>query len=147
MTSAIGSDARTAIRETALRFFEACETGKGWAGCAQFCHPGATFSAQADALAGVTTVEAYTNWMASLFTPAPDGRYEIRGFAVDPDRSCVLGFGVFRGTHTGPGGPVPPTGKQVEAEYVYAMEFDAGRIRHMTKIWNDLHSLKQIGWA
>ena len=35
------------------------------------------------------------------------------------------------------GGPVPPTGKSVAADYVYAMEFDGDLIRHLTKIWND----------
>ncbi|ABK74011.1 hypothetical protein LI99_07910 [Mycolicibacterium smegmatis] len=35
----------------AERFFEACETGKGWARCRQYCHSDATFTAQADALA------------------------------------------------------------------------------------------------
>lgn len=58
-----------------------------------------------------------------------------------------LAFSVFRSTHTGEGGPVAPTGNPVAAEYVYAMEFDSGKIRHMTKIWNDGHSLKQLGWA
>jgi ketosteroid isomerase-like protein len=42
---------------------------------------------------------------------------------------------------------VEPTGKSVAADYVYAMEFEDGRIRHMTKIWNDGYSLKQVGWA
>jgi len=27
------------------------------------------------------------------------------------------------------------------------MDFDGDRIRHMTKIWNDGISLKQLGWA
>lgn len=27
------------IRETAERFFDACETGKGWATCRQYCDP------------------------------------------------------------------------------------------------------------
>ena len=39
------------IRKQAEQFFDACETGKGWETCAVFCHPGATFSAQAGALA------------------------------------------------------------------------------------------------
>jgi hypothetical protein len=26
-------------------------------------------------------------------------------------------------------------------------EFDGDRIRHMTKIWNDAISMKQLGWA
>jgi predicted ester cyclase len=135
------------IKDTAERFFDACETGKGWAGCQQYCHPGATFSAQTDALAGVTTLEGYTDWMKGLFTPVPDGRYEVRSFAVDEQRNNVTAYAVFRGTHSGTGGPVPPTWKRVEADYVYVMQFDGDRIRHMTKIWNDAVSLKQLGWA
>jgi predicted ester cyclase len=92
------------------------------------------------------TVEGYTEWMKGLFTPVPDGSYELRAFAVDDDRNTVLAYAVFRGTHTGQGGPVPPTGKRVEADYVYAMAFDGDRIRHMTKIWNDGVSLQQLGW-
>jgi predicted ester cyclase len=135
------------IRETAEHFFDACETGKGWATCQQYCKPGATFSAQADALADVQTLEGYTDWMKGLFTPVPNGKYEIRSFAVDENRNNAIAYGVFRGTHTAEGGPVPPTGKAVEADYVYVMQFDGDRISHMTKIWNDSVSLRQIGWA
>jgi predicted ester cyclase len=134
------------MKECAEKFFDACETGKGWEVCKEFCHDDATFSAQAGALGEVKTVEAYTDWMKGLFTPMPDGRYEIRSFAVDEERSNVSAFGVFHGTHTGEGGPVPPTGKHVAAEYVYVMEFEGDRIRHMTKIWNDVFSLQQAGW-
>ncbi len=134
------------IRDTATLFFDACETGKGWAGCSAYCHPDATFSAQAGALAGVHTVAGYTDWMKGLLTPIPDGNYEIRSFAVDETRGNVAAFGIFRGTHTGEGGPVPPTGKKVEAHYVYVMDFADGKIRHMTKIWNDTISLQQLGW-
>ena len=136
----------TAIKDTAERFFDACESGKGWDGCKPYCHPNATFSAQAGALTGVETTEGYTEWMKGLFTPVPDGRYEVRCFAVDEGRNSVAAYAVFRGTHTGDGGPVPPTGRQVEADYVYVMTFDGDRIRHLTKIWNDGVSLKQLGW-
>ncbi len=84
--------------------------------------------------------------MKGLLTPVPDGNYEVRSFAVDDARKNVAAYGVFRGTHTGEGGPVPPTGNKVEADYVYVMDFDGDRIRHMTKIWNDGISLKQLGW-
>jgi predicted ester cyclase len=136
----------SAIKERAELFFDACETGKGWEACQAYCHPDATFSAQAGALADVKTVEAYTEWMKGLFTPVPNGRYELRSFAVDEARNNVSAFAVFHGTHTGEGGPVPPTGKSVSADYVYVMEFDGDRIRHMTKIWNDAVSLGQLGW-
>jgi len=135
------------IRDVAERFFEACETGKGWDGCQQYCHAGATFSAQAGALSGIDTLKGYTEWMKGLLTPIPDGRYEVRSFAVDEARHNVAAYGIFRGTHTGDGGIVTPTGKRLEADYVYVMEFDGDLIRHMTKIWNDGESLKQLGWA
>jgi predicted ester cyclase len=134
------------IRNTAQEFFNACETGKGWDGCKAYCHSTATFSAQAGALNGVDTLQAYTEWMKGLFTPVPDGSYELRSFAVDEDRNSAIAYAVFRGTHTGEGGPVPPTGKRVEADYVYVMNFDGDRIRHMTKIWNDGVSMTQLGW-
>ena len=35
----------------------------------------------------------------------------------------------------------------VPAGNVYVMEFDGDKIRHMTKIWNDSHTLRQLGWA
>lgn len=137
----------TSIRDTAMQFFDACESGKGWEVCKRFCHEGATFSAQADALSGVETLEAYTEWMKGMYTPAPDGRYEVLSFAVDEERNNVTGCGVFHATHTGEGGPVPPTGKAVAADYAYIMQFEGDRVRHMTKIWNDGHSLRQLGWA
>ena len=69
--------------DTAKQFFEACESGKGWAGCEAFCHEGATFRCQADALAETTTLEAYSEWMKGLLGPIPDGRYELMAFAAD----------------------------------------------------------------
>ena len=135
------------IGDVAAQFFEACETGGGWDACASFCHPDASFSAQAGALAGVDTLESYTEWMKGLFTPVPDGNYELRSFGVDEDRQNVAAYAVFRGTHTGEGGPVPPTGKSIEGDYVYVMQFDGDKIRHLTKIWNDGISLQQLGWT
>lgn len=135
------------IKENALKFFDACETGKGWEVCSNYCHPDASFSAQADSLAGVNTLAVYTEWMKGLLTPIPDGNYELRCFALDEERQTVAAYGIFSGTHSGDGGPIAATGKKVAADYVYVMEFDGDRIRHMTKIWNDGFSLKQLGWA
>jgi len=136
----------SSIKEVAMKFFDACESGKGWEGCMEFCHDSATFSAQADALQGIETLKDYTNWLQAIYTPAPDANYEILGFAADEDRNLVLGFGIFRATHTADGGPVPPTNKSVNAEYVYVMKFEGDKISHVTKVWNDGFSLRQIGW-
>ncbi len=135
------------ISETAMTFFDACETGKGWDGCRAWCHDEATFSCQADALAEVTTVAAYADWMQGLLSPIADGHYELKAFASDEERSSVVAAAVFHGSHTGDGGPIPATGNTVAADYVYVMQFDGDKISHMTKIWNDGHSLRQLGWA
>src|SRR5262245_28162304 len=131
----------------AREFFDACDRGAGWEGCRQYCTPDATFTAQADALGEIQTLEQYTDWMKGILGPLPDARYELKSFAADEERDNVIAFGVFFATHTGEGGPVPPTGKSAATDYVYVMDFDGDRIRHMTKIWNDGFALKQLGWA
>jgi len=133
--------------DTAMSFFDACETGKGWDTCKEYCGEGATFSAQADALGDVTTVEGYTEWMKGLLVPLPNGKYEIKSFAEDSARGNVTAAAVFHGTHTVDAGSGAPTGKTIAADYVYVMDFTDGKVSHMTKIWNDTHSLKQLGWA
>jgi len=131
--------------DVARNFFEACETGKGWSGCQEYCRADATFAAQAEALGDVRTIQQYADWMQGLLKMLPDGRYELKSFAVDSDRRNVAAFATFIGTHTGQGGP-PPTGKSTRSDYVYVMDFDGDRIRHMTKVWNAGWAMKELGW-
>jgi len=132
--------------ETARKFFEACETGKGWDGCKAYCTADAGFSAQASPLLEVKTLAGYAYWMKGMFAPFPDGSYELKSFAVDEQRKNVSAFAVFKAKNTGPIGPVPPTGKAIASDYVYVMQFKGEKIAHMTKIWNDTIALKQAGW-
>jgi steroid delta-isomerase-like uncharacterized protein len=137
----------TSIAETAKAFFDPVERGQGWDAVSAYCHPDATFEAQADALAETRTLRDYAEWMKGMLAVMPDARYDIKSFAVDPERQNVAVYAVFHATHTGEGGPVPPTGKAADSDYVYVMDFEGGKIRHMTKIWNDGWALRQLGWA
>jgi predicted ester cyclase len=137
----------TNIVQVAQHFFDACEAGKGWEVCSAYCHPNASFEAQAEPLAETRTLQAYTDWMKGLLGFMPDGHYEIRSFAVDEQRQSVSAYGVFFATHTGQGGPCPPTGKSTKSDYVYVMEFEGNKIRHMTKIWNAGWAMRELGWA
>jgi predicted ester cyclase len=137
----------TSKLEVARAFFDACDRSEGWEACRQYCTPGATFSAQAEPLAEIRTIEEYAEWMKGLAGPLPDARYDVKSFAVDDERDNVVGYGVFHATHTGEGGPVPPTGKSTSTDYVYVMDFEGDRIRHLTKIWNAGYALKELGWA
>ncbi|MDX6534881.1 MAG: hypothetical protein QOF68_2625 [Gaiellales bacterium] len=135
-----------AITETARAFFDACETGKGWAECSAHCHPDAGFASQAEPLADMRRLEDYTDWMKDLLGYVPDGTADVKSFATDNERNNVTAYGVFSGTHTGEGGPMPPTGKSVSSDYVYVMEFEDGKISHMTKIWNAGWAMREVGW-
>ena len=135
------------ITGVAKEFFAACETGKGWDVCKVYCKPNATFSAQAEPLADIRNLQQYTDWMKGLMSILPDGKYEVKSFAMDDERKNVCAYGVFSGTHTGQGGPCPPTGKSVSTDYVYVMDFDGDKIRHMTKIWHSGLALKGLGWV
>ena len=131
----------------AEKFFDACETGKGWESCSVFCSADATFSAQASPLSEVKTLAQYTEWMKGMLGVFPDARYELKSFATDHERENVAAYAVFHATHTGPGGAVPPTGRRMSTDYVYVMQFRGEKIVHMTKVWNAEVALKQIGWA
>lgn len=132
---------------TAEAFFIACETGQGWAGCALFCHADAGFAAQADAIAQITTLAEYAEWMKGLLVPVPDGAYRLTGLAHDAARDTVIASAVFTGTNSAEGGPSPPTGKTATSDYAYVIKLEGGRVRHMTKVWNDGWALRQLGWA
>jgi steroid delta-isomerase-like uncharacterized protein len=135
------------ITRLAEAFFDACETGKGWAICSAFCTADATFSAQASALSAIKTLAEYTEWMKGILTVFPGAHYELKSFATDDARKNVAAYAVFHATHTGHGGPVPPTGRTMSTDYVYVMQFQGEKIAHMTKIWNAELALKEIGWA
>ena len=135
------------ITGIAEAFFEACETGKGWEGCKAYCTPDATFAAQAEPLLEVKTLAQYADWMQAMLKVLPDGRYDVKSFATDAARNNVTAYAVFHATHTGAGGPVPPTGKRTSTDYVYMMQFEGGKIAHMTKIWHAGLAMKELGWA
>ena len=137
----------TSITSVAEAFFANCETGKGWEVCSAYCTPDATFSAQAEPLLDVNTLAQYADWMKGILTVLPDAHYEVKSFATDTLRNNVAAYGVFYGTHTGDGGPVPPTGRRISTDYVYVMQFKGDKIVHMTKIWNAGLALKDLGWT
>lgn len=64
------------INDTAMAFFEACETGKGWEACNSFCHPEATFSSQTGVLEDIYALEGYCERGEEPFYP--DARRALR---------------------------------------------------------------------
>lgn len=135
--------------QNAKNFFVACETPLGWEGCKDFVADGASFSAQSEPIAGITTIEAYTNWLHGTVTAAlPGARYEVHASAYDESTRTAIFFATFIATHTGAGGPVPPTHKETQTHYVYALTMNAdNKVERMVKIWNAPWALRELGWA
>ena len=99
------------MEQTARSFFEACEGGEGWQVCSRYCKPDASFGAQAEALADVTTLEAYTDWMKGLYTFMPDAGYDLKSWGVDAERKNVCAYAVFFGNIPGEAAPARRQGR------------------------------------
>jgi len=135
--------------ENATKFFHACEKPLGWEACKPYVAEGATFFAQVEVLAGIDTVKAYTEWVANFVrTATPGVTYDIHASSYDEKTRTAMFFATYHLKHTLDGGPVPPTGKEAHAHYVYCLTMNEDdRVEKMVKIWNAPWTLKELGWA
>ena len=135
--------------DTATKFFHACETAQGWEGCKEFVAPGATFHAQCEPLTDIHSVEAYCEWMAGLGNgPLKGCSYKLHSSSYDEANKTAAFVATFTASHVGDGGPVPPTNKETNTDYVYSLTMnDQGKVEKMRKVWNAPWALKELGWA
>jgi hypothetical protein len=134
--------------DNATKFFHACESLQGWGECEQYVAGGADFAAQCEPLVDIKTVEDYVNWMTGLGTVTAAGcSYDLHASGWDDANSTAIYFATFTGKHVGDGGPVPPTGQETNAHYVYVLKMNAdGQVEHMVKVWNAPWTMKELGW-
>jgi hypothetical protein len=134
--------------ENAKNFFAACEAPEGWAGCRQYVADGASFVAQSEPLVDITTVEAYSEWMAGFGTiTTPGATIDLHSSSFDEETRTAMFFATYNGTHSGEGGPVPPTGKETHSHYVYAITMNSDdKVESMVKIWNAPWAMHELGW-
>ena len=135
--------------DNAKRFFEACETPLGWEGCSRYVAEGAPFTAQSEPLADIHTVEGYCRWMKAFATiTAPGATYDLHSASFDEATRTAVFVATFHATHTGEGGPVPPTGQTTNTDYVYVLTMDNDeKVAGMRKVWNAPWAMKELGWT
>merc|ERR1712146_676098 len=120
--------------EAALALFDACESGKGWKECAQYCAATTTFTCQATdslpglAITGCNSVQDYTEWMAGVCANMGEqASYAVEAKAFDEETQNTLIFATFGGF----------------SHYVYLIHTDGeGKVDAMTKCWNDAHAFE-----
>ena len=74
--------------------------------------------------------------------------YTLHASSYDETNHTATFFATFTGSHVGEGGPVPPTNKETNTDYVYALTMNGeGKVEKMCKVWNAPWALKELGWA
>ena len=67
---------------------------------------------------------------------------------VDEVKNTAMFFATYTLRHTGDGGPVPPTNKETNSQYVYILEMsDDGKVKSLQKVWNAPWAMRELGWA
>lgn len=135
--------------DSAKQFFEACETPLGWEGCSHYVAEGAPFTAQSEPLTDIHTVEGYCEWMKAFGTiTAPGATYDLHSASFDEATRTAVFVATYHATHTGEGGPVPPTGQTTASDYVYVLTMDDDdKVAAMRKVWNAPWAMKELGWV
>lgn len=79
----------------------------------------------------------------SFLTSFPDQHVTFDTLIAEGDK---VGFvGSYSGTHLGPLGEIPPTGKKGEVRIAGFIRIDGGRIAELTVEWDNVAFLSQLG--
>ncbi len=90
-----------------------------------------------------TSREEFIQLQKSFLVPFPDQRVTIEKLIAEGD--WVAGLATYSGTHTGPMGEIPATGKSVESTFLALFRIEAGRIAELWVEWDNVAILKQLG--
>lgn len=88
-------------------------------------------------------VEAMLDFLQGHFTAFPDWHEQIDLMIAEGDKVAYITTGT--GTHTGPMGDVPPTGKKVEVVNYIIQRIEDGKIAETWVGWDNLAVLVQLG--
>jgi steroid delta-isomerase-like uncharacterized protein len=73
----------------------------------------------------------------------PDFHEELLQLIAEGDK--VLVHLAISGTHLGPMGPIPPTGKKIRIEEMIVLTIADGKVVHQRGLVDNLHLLRQLG--
>ncbi|MGB3698790.1 MAG: hypothetical protein WBA05_15290 [Gordonia sp. (in: high G+C Gram-positive bacteria)] len=134
--------------DVAVKFFHACESAEGWAGCSTYAGDDASFHSYAPSYEGMETLNDYCDQVAGAFqTTFAGSGYELVASAHDASTNTVIVQGLSLAEHTGDGGPVAPTRVQARIPFVYSIKMNAdNKIEHVEKIYDEASSRRQLGW-
>jgi predicted ester cyclase len=90
-------------------------------------------------------IEAWTQVVAGLLAAFPDLRFTVEDQVGSGDRMAFRWHAT--GTHTGPLGAVPPTGRRVALDGLIVDHLRDGRVVERWEQWDQPRMLAQLGLA
>ena len=89
--------------------------------------------------------QACAEFYAGWFTAFPDAHVDVGDLHVLDD--VAVEVGVFTGTHEGPLGAAPPTGRRVSVDYIQVLRIRDGKHVSFALMFDRLAMLEQLGLA
>jgi steroid delta-isomerase-like uncharacterized protein len=103
------------------------------------------FSRHSQATAGpqVNSRDEFIQLQESFLVSFPDQRVTIEKLIAEGDEVAALA--IYSGTHTGPMGEYPATGRSFESTFLAFFRIDAGRVAELWVEWDNVALLTQLG--
>ena len=87
--------------------------------------------------------EEFKGFLRGFDIAFPDNVQTFSHIAAEGDLIGV--FATYEGTHTGPMGPVPATGKRVKFDFAGMFRVEDGRLAEFRVTWDNMSVLGQLG--
>ena len=103
------------------------------------------FSRHSQATAGpqVNSRDEFIQLQKGFLVSFPDQRVTTQKLIAEGD--LVAGLATYSGTHTGPMGEFPATGRSVKSTFLAIFRIDSGRVAELWVEWDNVAMLTQLG--
>jgi steroid delta-isomerase-like uncharacterized protein len=91
----------------------------------------------------VTSLDEFKAFLHADLASVPDAMQEINQMFASGDMVAL--HATYTGTQTGPMGPFPPSGKQLELPFIGLLRVESGKIAEIWVEWDNLNALAQLG--
>ncbi len=138
-----GPSAQPEANKDLVRRFTEAANAADWEALAEIVTE--DFSRHSAATAGppINSRDEFIQLQESFLVTFPDQRVTIQRLIAEGDQVAALA--TYSGTHTGPMGDFPATGKVVESPFLAIFRIDAGRIAELWVEWDNVAMLTQLG--
>ncbi len=93
--------------------------------------------------AEIHDLDGFKAFLRADFAAVRDSVIEVKRMIAEGDLVAVLA--TYAGTQTGPMGPFPASGRNVEAPFLSFLRLEDGKIAEMWVEWDNLNMLVQLG--